>query len=87
MTSTDTKLRDHPVESTGTVLDARDLHVSYGGVSALHGLSLSVPEGQIVAVLGSNGAGKTTLLRALSGTLPCRAAPSTAAPWSSRVAR
>src|SRR3954447_8902356 len=69
MTSTDTELRDHPATSTGTVLDARDLHVSYGGVSALHGLSLSVPEGQIVAVLGSNGAGKTTLLRPLSGTL------------------
>ena len=58
-----------PAQSAGALLDVRDLHVSYGGVSALRGLSISVPEGQIVAVLGSNGAGKTTLLRALSGTL------------------
>ncbi|WP_455358529.1 ABC transporter ATP-binding protein [Streptomyces sp. SYSU K21746] len=47
-----------------------DLHVSYGrSVRALHGVSLDVPQGRIVAVLGSNGAGKTTLLRAVSGTL------------------
>ncbi|AVZ74968.1 ABC transporter ATP-binding protein [Streptomyces lunaelactis] len=47
-----------------------DLHVTYGrSVRALHGVSLSVPQGGIVAVLGSNGAGKTTLLRAVSGTL------------------
>jgi ABC-type branched-subunit amino acid transport system ATPase component len=67
MTSTD--LRNEPATSADGLLNVRDLHVSYGGVSALRGLSLSVPEGEIVAVLGSNGAGKTTLLRALSGTL------------------
>ena len=50
-------------------LDVRDLHVSYAGVRALHGVTLAVPEGRIVAVLGNNGAGKTTLLRAISGTL------------------
>jgi ABC-type branched-subunit amino acid transport system ATPase component len=56
---------------TPAVLDVRDLHVSYAGaVTALQGVSLSVPEGAVVAVLGSNGAGKSTLLRALSGTLP-----------------
>ena len=52
-------------------LQVRDLSVSYAGaVQALRGVSLSVPEGAVMAVLGSNGAGKSTLLRALSGTLP-----------------
>jgi ABC-type branched-subunit amino acid transport system ATPase component len=53
------------------VLDVSDLRVSYAGaVKALRGVSLSVPERGVVAVLGNNGAGKSTLLRALSGTLP-----------------
>ena len=52
------------------MLDVRDLHVSYAGaVRALGGVSLAVPEGAVVAVLGNNGAGKSTLLRAVSGTL------------------
>jgi branched-chain amino acid transport system ATP-binding protein len=52
------------------VLDVSDLRVSYAGaVKALRGVSLSVPEGSVTAVLGNNGAGKSTLLRALSGTL------------------
>ena len=52
------------------VLDVRDLHVSYAGaVRALAGVSLEVPDGAVVAVLGNNGAGKSTLLRAVSGTL------------------
>jgi ABC-type branched-subunit amino acid transport system ATPase component len=52
------------------VLEIDDLRVSYGdAVGALHGVSLAVPEGAIVAVLGNNGAGKSTLLRAISGTL------------------
>ena len=55
------------------LLDVRDLHVSYdGAVRALRGVSLSVPEGAVVAVLGNNGAGKSTLLRAISGTLSRR---------------
>ena len=55
------------------VLDVHDLRVSYAGaVKALRGVSLTVPEGAVVAVLGNNGAGKSTLLRALSGTLPAQ---------------
>jgi branched-chain amino acid transport system ATP-binding protein len=49
------------------VLD--DVEARYGPVQALRGISLEVPEGQIVAVLGANGAGKTTTLRAISGTV------------------
>jgi branched-chain amino acid transport system ATP-binding protein len=52
------------------LLEVDGLHASYAGVRALRGVSLSVPDGAIVAVLGNNGAGKSTLLRALSGVLP-----------------
>src|SRR5215218_9056732 len=64
------RARSRDGETGRALLQVRDLAVSYGGVRALRGLSLTVPAGQIVAVLGSNGAGKTTLLRAISGTLP-----------------
>ncbi|HEV2778706.1 MAG TPA: ATP-binding cassette domain-containing protein [Actinophytocola sp.] len=53
------------------LLRVRDLDVSYArAVRALRGVSLEVPHGAVVAVLGGNGAGKSTLLRAISGTLP-----------------
>jgi branched-chain amino acid transport system ATP-binding protein len=53
-----------------TLLDVTDLRVTYDRVAvALHGISLSVPHGGIVAVLGANGAGKTTTLRAIGGLL------------------
>ncbi len=52
-----------------SLLEVRDLHASYGGVRALRGVSLTVREGEIVAVLGNNGAGKSTLMRAISNTL------------------
>jgi branched-chain amino acid transport system ATP-binding protein len=49
------------------MLEVRDLHVYYGGIHALHGISLQVPDGKIVALLGANGAGKSTTLRTISG--------------------
>ena len=49
-----------------------DLVAGYGGAQVLHGVSLSVGEGEICAILGPNGAGKTTLLRALSGVVKGR---------------
>jgi branched-chain amino acid transport system ATP-binding protein len=51
------------------VLKVSNLSVNYGPVRALHGVSLYVPDGQLVSVIGSNGAGKTTMLRAISGLL------------------
>jgi branched-chain amino acid transport system ATP-binding protein len=52
------------------MLEVQNLSVAYGKLVALRGVSLSVREGQVVAVIGSNGAGKTTLLRAISGLQP-----------------
>jgi len=51
------------------LLEVTDLHVYYGNIEALKGISLEADPGQIVAILGSNGAGKTTTLRAVSGLL------------------
>jgi ABC-type branched-subunit amino acid transport system ATPase component len=51
------------------LLEIEDLTVAYGGVQALHGVSLVVPDGGAVCLLGPNGAGKTSLLRAVSGLL------------------
>jgi branched-chain amino acid transport system ATP-binding protein len=49
------------------VLKVNDLYTAYGPIMALRGVSLEVPEGQIIAVLGANGAGKSTTLRTISG--------------------
>src|SRR4051812_16092894 len=49
------------------LLELREVSARYGPITALHGLSLHVEEGTIVAILGANGAGKTTTLRAISG--------------------
>jgi branched-chain amino acid transport system ATP-binding protein len=50
-----------------SLLEITNLHVKYGAISALKGVSLSVKPGQIVTMIGANGAGKSTLLRAVSG--------------------
>jgi branched-chain amino acid transport system ATP-binding protein len=50
-----------------SLLEIRDLTVRYGGIQALHGISLSVPQGSIVTLIGANGAGKSTTLRTVSG--------------------
>ena len=49
------------------MLEVKDLHVSYGGIRALRGVNLEVPDGRIVTLIGANGAGKSTLLRTISG--------------------
>jgi branched-chain amino acid transport system ATP-binding protein len=52
-----------------TLLELEDVTASYGPVQVLEGVSLSVPDGGAVGILGANGAGKTTTLRAISGTV------------------
>jgi len=52
-----------------SMLEVRDLHVSYGGIKALRGVSLDVEQGEIVTIIGANGAGKSTLLNTVSGFL------------------
>ena len=49
------------------MLEIKDLHVSYGGIKALRGIDITVPDGKIVTLIGANGAGKSTLLRTISG--------------------
>ncbi|MEA2760565.1 MAG: branched-chain amino acid transport system ATP-binding protein [Methylobacteriaceae bacterium] len=51
------------------LLSIADMHVSYGRVEAVHGVSLDVPKASIVTVIGANGAGKTTLLNAIMGVM------------------
>src|SRR3954452_2799846 len=51
------------------MLELRDVQVQYGSIRALHGISLAVNTGELVALIGSNGAGKTTTLRTISGLL------------------
>lgn len=53
-----------------TLLKISDLHIYYGSIQALKGISLDVKKSEIVSVLGANGAGKSTLLRAISGLVP-----------------
>jgi branched-chain amino acid transport system ATP-binding protein len=52
------------------LLEVNEIHVHYGGIEALKGVSLSVEEGEVVTLIGSNGAGKSTTLRAITGLTP-----------------
>ena len=49
------------------MLEIKDLHVNYGAVHALNGVSMTVNDGEIVSLIGANGAGKTTTLRTITG--------------------
>ena len=55
--------------SDAALLEVTDLHVAYGKIEAVKGISFVVPAGQVVTLIGGNGAGKTTTLRAISGLL------------------
>src|SRR5437868_14975448 len=63
------------------MLEIRDLHVSYGQIKALKGISFEVPDQAIVTLIGANGAGKTTLLRTISGLLKAKSGSIT---WDQR---
>ncbi len=54
------------------MLDVRDIHTFYGQSHVLHGVSVTIAEGRIVAVVGRNGMGKTTLIRSIAGLTPAR---------------
>lgn len=54
---------------SSSMLEIKDLHVHYGAIHAIHGINITVNEGEIVTILGSNGAGKTTTLHTISGLL------------------
>jgi branched-chain amino acid transport system ATP-binding protein len=51
------------------MLSVKNLHAGYGKVKVLHGISINVPKGSVVTLIGSNGAGKTTTMRAISGMI------------------
>jgi branched-chain amino acid transport system ATP-binding protein len=60
------------VTESRAMLEVEDLHVGYGRIEVLHGISLRIRENSLCAIVGANGAGKTTLLLALSRILPIR---------------
>ena len=63
------------------MLKIENLHVSYGGIQALRGISLEVPDGKIVTLIGANGAGKSTTLRTITGLVKASAGWRLPGPW------
>lgn len=59
---------------SGALLNVRDLHVAYGDIEAVHGISIDVDAGSITTIIGPNGAGKSTTLTAIAGLIPCHGA-------------
>ena len=51
------------------MLQIKNLEAGYGKVQVLHGISIDIPKGKVVTLIGSNGAGKTTTMRAISGMI------------------
>ena len=62
-----------------SMLNIDDIHVYYGAIHAIKGVSFEVNEGEIVALIGANGAGKSTILKTVSGLMHPRQAPSPSA--------
>jgi len=54
---------------SANILEIKDLHVNYGAIKALKGISLKVPKGEIITIIGANGAGKTTTVSTIAGLL------------------
>ena len=72
MTTDTSTVTDPHARANGAMLSVDDLHVYYGNIAAVKGLSLAVRPGEIVTLIGSNGAGKSTTLRTISGLLHAR---------------
>src|SRR4051812_19217068 len=62
----------HLVRQGTDMLSISNLYAGYGNVEVLHGISLEVPKGKVVTLIGSNGAGKTTTMRAICGMIKPR---------------
>ena len=60
---------DHGAIADAPLIELVDVRAAYGTIEVLHGISLSVPQGSVVALLGPNGAGKSTILKVVSGLL------------------
>lgn len=61
--------QDLPSSTSGPLLSVKDIHVKYGNIEALKGISFDVMPGEIISLIGANGAGKSTTLRSISGLL------------------